>query len=88
MEIPRLKVGEVETAEIDLEEADRSKRRRRPRRGEKRAKIEPSRSTKDSTEPAPKSRSEKKPGKHAKTPPTTGFGDHVPAFMLRPDNES
>jgi len=81
MEIPRVRIddAEIETTDIDLEGAGGSKRRRRrSKRGEDRRPD-----TAKQTRPEP----DGKPKDHVKQAPTTGFGDHVPAFMLRAVHE-
>jgi len=105
MEIPRMELHDVQSADIDLEDAGTGKRRRRrPRKGEKRTdspKHEGKRDQKEKkgadkadasadTQRKPeterrKPETERKPGPTKET--TTGFGDHVPAFMLRAVNE-
>jgi len=105
MEIPRIELHDVQSADIDLEDAGTGKRRRRrPHKGEKRTdspKHEGKRDQKEKkgadkadasadTQRKPeterrKPETERKPGPTKET--TTGFGDHVPAFMLRAVNE-
>ena len=96
VEIPRIELSEVETAEVDVEEASGPKRRRRTKRGEKRGEkregkrtdTKRPRSRKDDTSPAKTAPADGNKKDTTKKPGTTGFGDHVPAFMLRAVNES
>jgi superfamily II DNA/RNA helicase len=94
VEIPRMALEDVETAELNLDEAAASRRRRRPRKGEKRTEPSKSGGSRSTKERAAKSHTGKSEGRKdtEKKPkpgpePTTGFGDHVPAFMLRAINE-
>ncbi len=98
MEIPRMELRDVPSAEIDLEDAGTGKRRRRrPRKGEKRAEAPKSggkraqKEKKVTDKPDASVDSRRKPDTERKPSPrketTTGFGDHVPAFMLRAVNE-